>query len=180
MAFFFSCYNRTTISFNMATTVCLKPWQTSACSKSRLRIHGCFKLQDRLHIVKFSIHMWHYLQKCSPVMVFLFQTCFSIKTSYFQYAVNYARAYRLTMAVLFAIESHTYDVAFSYNVIYTMIRNLIRFVLQAVSPRRVASGWPLLTAFPSLDHRLSMELKNNLRRPLLWPNPATTVSPCCW
>ena len=109
-----------------------------------------------------------------------FQTCFSIKTSYFQYAVNYARAYRLTMAVLFAIEFHTYDVAFSYNVIYTMIRNLIRFVLQAVSPRRVASAWPLLTAFPSLDHRLSMELKNNLRRPLLWPNPATTVSPCCW
>jgi len=65
-------------------------------------------------------------------MVFLFQTCFSIKTSYFQYAVNYARAYRLTMAVLFAIEFHTYDVAFSYNVIYTMIRNLIRFVLQGV------------------------------------------------
>jgi len=46
--------------------------------------------------------------------------------------LNYARAYRLTMALLFAIEFHTYDVAFSYNVIYTMIRNLIRFVLQGV------------------------------------------------
>ena len=79
MAFFFSCYNRITISFNMATTVCLKPWQTSACSKSRLRIHGCFKLQDRLHIVKFSIHMWHYLQKCSPVVVFLLQVAVTRK-----------------------------------------------------------------------------------------------------
>jgi len=64
-----------------------------------------------------------------------FQTCFSIRTSYYQHAVNYAKAYHLTnyltlMALFFAIKFHNYDVAFSYNAIGTMIRNLIQFVLQ--------------------------------------------------
>ena len=66
------------------------------------------------------------------LMFLRFQTCFSIRTSYFQNAINYAKAYRLTMALLFAIEFHNYDVAFSYNAIGTMIRNWKQFVLQGV------------------------------------------------